>query len=170
MAEAQLRDQSQQQLLQQGYKSQNSRTNCPNDCSNYRGSEETGSAAAEDGWPVDVRSDWCWQWLDVLPNLIPLENRKFSHDVCLNRTSAEQRKRKKCAEGWVSSNVARLRPRRSEWQLWRSDLKWKDEVMYNGVEITADQTLMRSLEEALTVLLLHHENKEAFSLVNKNSR
>lgn len=57
MAEAQLRDQSQQQLHQRGYNSQNPRRNCPNDCSNYRGSGKTRRAAAEDGWRVDVRSD-----------------------------------------------------------------------------------------------------------------
>lgn len=35
--------------------------------------------------------------------------------------------------------------------------------MYNGLEITADQTLMRSLDEAFAALLLHHKPKEAFS-------
>lgn len=35
--------------------------------------------------------------------------------------------------------------------------------MHVGVEMTADVTLMRSLDQAFTELLLRHKPKEAFS-------
>lgn len=41
--------------------------------------------------------------------------------------------------------------------------------MHNGVEISADQTLMRSLDEASTVLLLHHRPKEAFYMLRETA-
>lgn len=41
--------------------------------------------------------------------------------------------------------------------------------MFNGAESTADETLMRSLDEAFTVLLLHNKPKEAFSTVRETA-
>lgn len=98
MAEAQLRDQS-QQLHQRGYNSQNSRTNCPND-SNYGGWEKSRSAAAEDGRRrtmlglTDADNDWmcCQIWFHS-------EIDSFHMTSCSDRTSAEQTRREKVSRG-----------------------------------------------------------------------
>lgn len=102
----------------------------------------------------------CWVW--VLPTTAG-NPAKFDFilksTVSLNRTSS--RGGGKCEEGWVSSNVARVHPKRGEWQLWLSDLKWKDEVMHNDAQHEADRTLTSTVDEAFIALWLHHKPKGA---------